>query len=210
MKKLFSVDGDLMSFLTRLADLAILNVIFLITCLPIVTIGPALVALYSVTLKMVKNEESYIFKGYFKAFKDNFKISFISWLILLAAFFMLYIDLQIANTFAGSIRTIMTVLFFFMLLVCIVLLLYLFPYIARFENTLRNSFKNSFIIAVASLQYTILMLIITVSVIVLSFFVIPLQYSILMWIIFGFSAIALLHSVIFRRVFAKYEPPVDS
>ena len=210
MKKLFSVDGDLMSFLTRLADLAILNVIFLITCLPIVTIGPALVALYSVTLKMVKNEESYIFKGYFKSFKDNFKISFISWLILLTAFCMLYIDLQIANTFAGSIRTIMTVLFFFMLLVCIVLLLYLFPYIARFENTLRNSFKNSFIIAVASLQYTILMLIITVSVIVLSFFVIPLQYSILMWIIFGFSAIALLHSVIFRRVFAKYEPPVDS
>ena len=198
-----------MSFLSRVADLLILNLIFIVTCLPIITIGSALTSLYSITLKMVKGEEDYIFVGYFKAFKRNFKISFISWLILLVAFFLLYLDFQISRLLTGTISLILTSFLFFLLFVCLTVTLYLFAYIARFENTLKHSFKNAFLIAFSSLQYTFLLLIMTGGSIAISFFVIPFQYAILIWFLFGFSGLSLAQALIFRRIFAKYEPSTD-
>lgn len=67
----------------RAADLMILNIVFIICCLPIVTIGASLTALHYVTLKMVRNEESYIVKSFFKSFKQNFKQATIINLIML-------------------------------------------------------------------------------------------------------------------------------
>ena len=71
----FNLDSPFMRFLTKMADLIILNILYMICCIPIVTIGAASTALYTVSMKAVKNEESYIIRGYFKAFKENFKIS---------------------------------------------------------------------------------------------------------------------------------------
>lgn len=70
----FNLDSPVMRFLTKVADLIILNILFLICCIPIVTIGAASTALYTVTMKSVRDEESYVIRSYFKAFKDNFKI----------------------------------------------------------------------------------------------------------------------------------------
>ena len=67
----------------RVADLIILNLIFIVCCIPIVTIGPALTALYYMTLKMARNEETYIIRGFFKSFKENFRQAIVIWLIIL-------------------------------------------------------------------------------------------------------------------------------
>ena len=69
--KFFNYDSPIMQFLTRLTDLFILNFLFLICSIPIITIGASATALYSVTLKMAKNEESYIFSSFFRAFKTE-------------------------------------------------------------------------------------------------------------------------------------------
>lgn len=209
MKDLFNMDGGLMSFLFRMTDLLVLNIVFIITCIPIVTIGPALTALYSITLKMAKGEEAYVFTGYLKAFKDNFKISFMAWLILLAAFTLSYADYRISESITGTLGTVLVVCFLAMFFILSFITLYLFPYIARFKNTLKASFKNAVLIAIASLPYTILLIVITGAVIGVSAMVIPLQYTFLIWLLFGFSALAFGQSFIFRRVFAKYELPVD-
>lgn len=65
MGSFFNMDSPVMRFLSRLCDLMILNILCLICCIPIVTIGASITALYSVTLKMVKGEDSYIAKGFF-------------------------------------------------------------------------------------------------------------------------------------------------
>ena len=73
MNSLFNIDSPIMTFLSRVADLVILNILYVVCCLPIFTIGAATSALYYQVMKMSKNEESYAFRGNFKAFKDNFR-----------------------------------------------------------------------------------------------------------------------------------------
>jgi len=205
MKNLFNLDSGLMSFLSRITDLIILNLIFLLTCIPIITIGPALTALYSITLKMVKDEESYIFKNYFLAFKANFKISFLSWLIIVAVSILAFVDYQIVLQF-DSWQTPFLIIILMLCVLCSLVTLFLFPYIARFENTLKYSFKNAAFIAILSLPYTFLLSLINAAFIALMVFIIPLQYTFLICFGFGFSALAFVQSFVFRKVFAKYEP----
>ena len=206
MRDIFSLDGRLMSILGRITDFFILNIIFVITCIPIVTIGPALTALYTVTLKMVKNEDAYIFKSYFIAFKENFKISLFAWLIMLVILIILGVDYRIMTVNGEALGKIFPVVFLTLIFVGLIISLYLFPYIARFENNLKASFKNAILIALVSLPWTILLVLVTVGVAFVSVFVIPLQYVILIWFLCGFALLAYIQSFIFRKVFVKYEP----
>ena len=206
MRKILDLDGPIMSFLGRVTDVFILNIIFIITCIPIVTIGPALTALYTVTLKMVKSEDAYIFKSYFIAFKKNFKIGLFAWLIMLALLVVLGIDYRIVTTLGGDLSNVLTIVFLALMIMCFLVTLYLFPYIARFENTLKVSFKNAVLIMLASVPWTLLLLLITGVVVAVSLLVIPLHYTILVWFLFGFAVLGYVQSFVFRKVFAKYEP----
>ena len=73
MGRIFSLDSPLFSFLNKVADLILLNILTMICCLPIITIGASMTALHYVVLKMVRDEESYIVRSYFKSFRQNFK-----------------------------------------------------------------------------------------------------------------------------------------
>ncbi|MDO4471106.1 MAG: YesL family protein, partial [Bacillota bacterium] len=68
-------DFKIMNLFSRVSDFLLLNFLFILTSLPIVTLGASITALYSVNLKMVRNEESYITRDYFRAFRKNFKIA---------------------------------------------------------------------------------------------------------------------------------------
>ena len=83
MNRIFNMDNKFFVFMGRVADLIILNLVCLVCCIPIITIGASLTALYYVTLKMVRNEESYIIKSFFKSFRENFKQSTIINVIML-------------------------------------------------------------------------------------------------------------------------------
>ena len=65
MNRFFSMDNKFFVFMGKVADLCLLNLICLVCCIPIVTAGASITALYYVTLKMVRNEESYIFRSFF-------------------------------------------------------------------------------------------------------------------------------------------------
>ena len=92
MGRLFSLDSPLFSFLSKVADLIILNILVMICCIPIVTVGASLTALHYVVLKMVRNEDSYIVRSYFKPFKQNFRQATVIWLIMLLIFAVLLGD----------------------------------------------------------------------------------------------------------------------
>ena len=201
---LFNLDNPLMQFLGKLADLFILNILYLICCIPIVTIGAATTALYTVTLKAAKNEESYITRSFFRAFKSNFKIGTLTWLIVLTAGIVLWLDLQIIPNISRQIRQVLQILVLMIALLYLITALYLFPYIARFENTVIGSIKNAFLMAVIHLPYTMLLAAITILAFMATLYI---DFRIIgfLWIVIGFSGLAYINSIFFRKIFVKFE-----
>lgn len=207
MSSLFNMDSPIMRFLSRVCDLMILNILCIVCCIPIITAGASVTALYSITLKMVRGEESYIFKGFFKAFKENFRQSTIIWLIMAAIGIFIYIDYRAAGFLPGSMSTVFQVLIGALMIVYAIILIYVFPYTARFINNIKNVFKNSLLIAILNLPWTILLVAIPALSIFLTFLTAStLIYGSMLWLLLGFSTVAYVSSIILRKVFEKYEP----
>lgn len=202
--KFFNYDNPVMQFLSRLTDIFILNILFILCSLPVVTIGASAAALYSVTLKMAKNEESYIFQSFFSAFKSNFKQGTLSWLILMLAGTVLWVDYRAADMIAEPLQRILSFIVFSAGVLLLFTAMYLFPYIARFENTMKNCFKNAFMISIAQLPYTLVLLILFALAAAFTIFV-DLRITGFVWFVLGFSGLAYLNSFLLRRAFKRFE-----
>ena len=87
--KLYSENNELYTVLNKLGDLVLLNVLFVVSCIPVITIGAALTSMYSVTNKMVQQENIKIFSDYKNAFIKNFKQATLIWIFILVAIFIL-------------------------------------------------------------------------------------------------------------------------
>ncbi len=207
MSSLFNMDSPIMRFLSRVCDIMILNILCIICCIPIITVGASVTAMYSITLKMVRGEESYIFKGFFKAFKENFKQSTIIWLITAAIGIFIYIDYRATAFLPKNMSTIFQILIGALSILYFMILVYIFPYTARFINNTKNIFKNSLLIAILNLPWTILLIIIPLGLGVITLLTTTtLIYGSLIWLLLGFASVAYVCSIILRKVFEKYEP----
>lgn len=149
---MFQSDNLLSRVLTKVFDLCLLNILFLITSLPIFTIGVSLSALYTVTLAMSKNEESPVFKMYFRMWKQNFKKGMIAGLILLGIVALLIFDMWIWWNSRISYRMFFMIATLVLLSLVIMVSNWVFPLIAKFENSVKNMFKNAMIF---SMRYAI-------------------------------------------------------
>ena len=196
MKDMFSMDSPLMGFLTKVADLMIVNILFIIFCIPIVTIGASFSAMYYVTLKLVKNEEGYVAKQFVKGFKDNFKQATIIWVVMLMVAAGLIYDGYVVVT-GGSPETFKIVIIV-LGVVWSILFINVFPIMAKFENTLLNTIKNSFVVGLTHLVKTVLMMVFTVAPIVFVYKKIEFFPVLLL---LGFSVIAFVNSVWFNQIF---------
>ncbi|MEE1526842.1 MAG: DUF624 domain-containing protein [Blautia sp.] len=207
MSSLFNMDSPIMRFLSRVCDIMILNILCIVFCIPIITAGASVTAMYTVTLKMVRGEESYIFKGFLKAFKENLKQSTIIWLIMAAVGIFIYIDYRATAFLPGNMSTIFQFLVGALGIVYFMILVYIFPYTARFINNIKNIFKNSLLIAILNLPWTILLMVIPLGLGVLTFSTAAtLVYGSMLWLFLGFASVAYVCSIILRKVFEKYEP----
>ena len=181
---MFKLDSPLMNFLNKVADIMILNVLFLIFSIPFFTIGAAFSAAYYMGFKMVKNEETYIVRGFWKAFKDNFKQGTIIWLLLVVVLGILTVDFRIilysGIEFAQWIRIAMIAVTFVILLG----VMFLFPLQARFINPVKNTIKNAFLMALSHLP-TAFLLIVIYAVPVVVFYFIPQSLPIMILLAFG-------------------------
>ena len=163
MDKLFNMDNKFFSFMGRAADLFMLNVVFVICCLPVVTIGASLTALHYVTLKMARNEESYIIRSFFKSFKQNFKQATIINLIMLLIAGVLYFDTNIVRQMGGSMSKVLYIIFIALGIIYLAVFLYIYPVLAKFYNSVKNTFRNAFLMSIMHLPYTILMALVTIA-----------------------------------------------
>lgn len=207
MGKIFDMDSPIMRFLSIMADLMILNLIALICCIPIVTIGASMTALHYVLLKMVRNEEGYIVRSFFKSFKDNFKQATIIWLIILLFIAVFVGDLLIMNYSAIEFPKALRVILFALALFVAMLVCYVFPVLSRFDNTIFNTIKNALFMAILSLPKTILMLLLYVlPVVALYFSTMAMPFI----FIFGISAPAYFAAMLYSGTFKKFEPEEES
>lgn len=208
MSRFFNMESPVFQFLSRLADLMILNVIFLITCIPIVTIGAAWTSLSYMTMKMIRNEESYIVRGYFKSFKQNFKQSTIMWLIVLVAGFVLYMDYRIMSVMTDVPgHNIILIGIYAVTLLSLFVLQYLFPLVAKFYNSTKNMFRNALLMSIRHLPFTVIMTVIFVGSGIVTFINgYTITYGLLIWIMGGFAIVSLTNSWFMVRIFDKYIP----
>lgn len=207
MRDFFNMDNPFFRALGKLADLMILNISFIIFSIPIFTIGASITGMYYVTLKMAENEEGYIFKGFWKSFKQNFKQATGIWLIVLGVGIVLLLDLQIIRNAQGTGFTIMRIMIIAITVIYMMVSLYVFPVLSRFYNTIRGTLKNSLLIAIANFPYTILMLVITIAPVIITFINgYTLWYGLLVWLLAGFSGITFANSFFMKKVLAKYMP----
>ena len=200
-------DNPIARALGRLCDLIILNLLFIICSLPIVTIGASTAAMYTVMLKLVRDEEGYILKGFLVAFAQNFKKGTIAWLILFVVNASVYFNIYLSSIMdAPTMGIVFLVIFMIFAMVLLCSSLYVFPLIARFENPLKNTFKNAFLLSIGRLPFTVLLLLIHVVPVILPFFQEHLfAYGILFWLLVGFSAVSWMSSKVLRKVFEVFE-----
>lgn len=208
MSNLFNIDSPIMTFLSRLADIVILNILYIICCLPIFTVGAATSALYYQVMKMSKNEESYAIRGFFKSFKENFRKATPAWLILLVIGILLGADLYIVPMMGSeAIGNIFRCICFFALLIWMIVFSYTFPLFSKFENTVKNTMTNALLMGIRHLPFTLIILVLNLSpVLAVLFLTQMLPLELLLMMMLWFSGAAYINGMLFHRIFAHYIP----
>lgn len=154
-------DHIITRILNRIFDLIVLNILWFIFSIPILTAGASTTALYSVTLKMVRNEERYLFREFWNGFRRNFRQATIVWIILLFIGCFLGADYLIFRRQPGVAGSLGMFVLGIATLLYIIEIMFVFPLIAKFDNTILAMMKNAILIPVSRLPLAIICLITT-------------------------------------------------
>ena len=203
--KIFSYDGILAQAIRYIWNLFALNICFVICCLPIVTIGAAITALYSVYLN--ESLEQGKIRQFFRAFKDNFRQATLIWLVFMALAVVLGIDAYLLLTFKLSGSSILKVLVLIVTVVILSVESFIFPLVAHYENTTKQTWRNALVLGVTLMIYGIIMSAISLLPLILFFIDLDLMVCVLaVWLPFGNSLSAQINSWILKHVFTKLQP----
>lgn len=158
-EKIFGLDSPFFNLMSKLGDLMLLNLMWIVCSLPIVTVGASTTALLYTGMKLAKGRDGYVVRNFWSAFKSNFKQSTIIYLILLVlggafGFSAWYWMHQESN-----VCQILTLVSVAILIVWLLEVLFVFAVQAKFENTIGNTMKNALIMAVQNLPITLLCLV---------------------------------------------------
>ncbi|MCR4851420.1 MAG: YesL family protein [Lachnospiraceae bacterium] len=204
MSKIFDLESPLMSGLGKFADLIILNLITIVCCIPVFTIGAAITALHFVCLKMVRDEETYVIKSYFKSFRQNFKQATAIWLIELVVFGVLLFDIYLMGHAGITFPVWLPSALLAVDALVFMLGIHVFPLLARFENTVATTIKNSVMVGILTLPKTILMVIICAVPVVLIYFFEQVLAPLMLLI--GISGPAFMCALLYNKTFKRFEP----
>ena len=199
---MFHPDSWLIRFLTKVCDLLFLNIALVLSCCTVVLSGAAVTALYSITLKMMRGQDYDPVKGFLRALRENFLPSSPATALLFvnAALLALLRRALYAETLLFS-----PALFLFLALAAVfltALLSYLFPLLARFENTFSHHLVNAARLSLANLPVTFLITTVNLLPLLIGFFVPSLLgVTFAFWLLFGFAAGAWVNSFYLNRIF---------
>lgn len=206
MAGFFNYDSKFSQAMNKFVDCVVLSALWVIFCIPVFTIGTSTTALFVSARQVLRQNKGYVFKNFWDAFKSNFKQTVKIWLILLAVFVIFFIDRMILKDMllpAGSAFGNLHIIFLFLMLYELIWAIYIFAYSARFEMNWKGVMKNSAILSVTNLPWSLLILVITLAAGILIRFLIPPLIFLLPGIL------AWTFQTILERIFRRYMTPED-
>ncbi|SDY43619.1 Uncharacterized membrane protein YesL [Ruminococcaceae bacterium YAD3003] len=188
-------------FLTSLANLIIVNFLFLITCIPVITIGASVTSLYRITIAILAGDYPSVWRDYLSTFKNNFlKATLLQLLYMgLAAFFLF--EIYMVNNMMDEQYYWAQYPAYFFLFAIFASSIYAFPLLAWFEESFKQILKNSVLIAVSNLPVTIMVTALTAGLAWLAYQFTVTTMSLMIFM--GFSSIAFFYSIFYKRIFEK-------
>ena len=202
MSELFNLDGPLMKYGNKFADLMVLNILTVVCSIPIVTIGASYTAMHYVLLKLYRNEEVSVVKHFSHALKTNFKQATIIWVVYLAAasvitvnYFCIVKPTMGTNLLIVVVLLIVAVMGTFSLNWALILL-------SRYENSIKNTLKNGYVVGTSYILKSILM----VGILILPIYpIVMYPLTVPVMILIGFSLQGLVQTMLYNTVFVKLE-----
>ena len=200
----FSFDNKIFGALGKAVDCVILSVLWLVCCIPVITIGASSTALYYTVHKSIRGNRGYTTKNFFSAFKDNFKPATLSWMVALAVQIVLSLDAYITWQVLQTGNNMGAFFYFFLILIAFSIgwVVYTFAYIARFENTVKITLKNAVLMELRHLPWSLLIIILFLLAIFLTWLIPILVFLML-------ASIVLMFDLILERIFRMYMSPED-
>jgi len=198
----FRFDGPFFKYGTLLADLFILNLLWSLCSIPIITLGATTTAMYYVTTRQISQREGYISKDFFKSFKNNFIQATIITVLLIIISVILFLNIKFMAVM-GNLKGIFLIINLVVAFELLITSIYIFPLLSRFNLRTIELFQKAFFIANRHILTTFTCLILLVAVIAFSIFVFAPA------IVLIFSFYAYLTSLMFVKIFRKYIPEFD-
>jgi len=205
MWNLFKPGSVLSVVLNKLADLIVLNILWFIASIPVLTMGPATVALYSCLEQRRKNNDSNLFKMFWNAYRSNFKQSIILMVVLLLIVSMLAFDIIFLIKTSFQFDAVVKIAISIIIVLVLLSICYVFPLQARFLNSIAGTLKNAWIMSILHFPKSIFIALLNYfPLICLLFFTEYFIRFLGLFLALGISCIAYINNIILQKIFHKY------
>lgn len=205
MRFLFDPESKIMRIISRFGDIALLNVVFLLTCLPIFTIGAANTALYDTVFRMDTEREGKLLSTYFHSFKENFRQSTAIWLLLALFGGATYLNMARFSDIGGMVGYVLVLGAMLVFVMLVFILSYAFPLLSQFRNTTGKTIKNALLLSIAYLPRSIILAVINCfpwALLLVNLY--TFSKLACLWAFLYFSAAAYFNSRVLNKVFKPY------
>ncbi|OFN81811.1 MULTISPECIES: YesL family protein [unclassified Streptococcus] len=206
IKAAFDTDNFLMRFCEKVLDIVTVNLLFVVSCLPIVTIGVAKISLYQTIFEVKSSRRVPVFKTYMRAFKQNLKLGLQLGLLELGIFLISVVDLSLFWGQTGLGFQLIKAICLGILIFLTLVMLASYPIAARYELTWKEVLQKGLLLVSFNFVWFFLMLAIILLIIMilyLSGFTLVLGGS--AFLLFGFGLLAFCQAGLMEKLFAKYQ-----
>lgn len=203
---LFDPDSKIIQFFQSLGGLVVLNLCFVLCCIPVVTVGAACTAMYTVTLQEAEDRSGSILSRFFKAFRANFGKATGLWLVLLLLGGILGYNYLFLTANPGMDAGVFRGLLIALSIVYLMIVTYAFPLLSRFENTVMGTLRNSLALAIGHLPKTVVMALINLLPVLILFLSESLFIRLSIFLVMIYFAVAAqLNSLILVKIFRSFQ-----
>ncbi len=202
MGGIFNLDSKFMQGANKFADLMWLNILTLICCIPIFTIGASITAMHNVLLKIYRGEENYITKQFFKSFKENFKQSTVIFLLYVVFLLLLIADFSLIKDEIIKMPKFIEYILYIVTVLGAASFMWVFVLQSRYENKIRTTLRNALVVGVSKIWYSFMMVLFSLIPLLAVYYfnvMIPVVF------LFGFTVPGILQTMLYSKVFDRLE-----
>ncbi|MBE6920323.1 MAG: DUF624 domain-containing protein [Ruminococcaceae bacterium] len=206
MGNIFRWDSPFAQKLAMVGNSILLNVLWLLCSLPVVTMGASTAALYYVVFQYQTSDETAVIKPFFRAFIKDFKQATLLWIPTLAIITLLILDLRYLFAYGGN--SLMWVVVIVASVVFLMIQTQLLPQVARFENKLGTIIKNAALLTILHMPSAFLMATLNILPVVI-FLLLPVEFMrwLPLWVGIYFALVAYMNGRMLLKQWAKHIPP---